>query len=228
MKLLNLIYSVREAVKEFTDDSELDDRYITHLLDIKRAKYIRQDLNNFAKPIDNNIIQSLCIPLVETSAFDCDIDIECNLLLRSKYKIPNTFITSTKNAILTVRSINKLEKPFLFIDELRLPFVNYAMFPNKIYTFLGSDNYIYVFSNDTSFKLLDCVLIKGVFESPVDLIGLETCCEDCTETNTCFTYESDYPLPSHLIDVVLQDVKNELLNIKKVPEDRTNDATDAI
>ena len=48
-KFNEIIYDVREAVKQYSDDSELDDRYIKYLYNNKRSKYLRQDLNNYSK-----------------------------------------------------------------------------------------------------------------------------------------------------------------------------------
>ena len=45
MILSKIIYDIKESLKEYTDDSELDNRYIIHLFNIKRAKYLRQQLN---------------------------------------------------------------------------------------------------------------------------------------------------------------------------------------
>ena len=54
-KVNEIIYDVREAVRQTVDDSDISDRYILYLYNIKRSKYLRQDLNNLLKTIDISI-----------------------------------------------------------------------------------------------------------------------------------------------------------------------------
>ena len=60
-----IIYDVREAIRQTTDDTDISDRYILYLYNIKRSKYLRQDLNNLQKTIDISILQTLCMELEE-------------------------------------------------------------------------------------------------------------------------------------------------------------------
>lgn len=225
MKLDKLIYSVREAVKAYQDDSELDDRFIIHLLDIKRAKYIRQSINNFQYTIDNSIIQKICVPVESASEYICEEDEFCNVVLRSKYKIPNTFSNAVKNSLLSVKGRKLFTKPFNLITVNKMPLIQHSKFPNNIYAVLETDGYLYLFSNSNDFMLLNCVVIEGIFESPLELLDLETCCENCSSSN-CFDYDSDYPIPSHLIDNIITDVVQYLVNTDKLKEDKENNSTD--
>lgn len=50
-KVNEIIYDVREAVRQTTDDTDISDRYILYLYNIKRSKYLRQDLNNLQKTL---------------------------------------------------------------------------------------------------------------------------------------------------------------------------------
>ena len=67
MTLNKLIFDVREYLKQYNNDSDLDDRYITYLYGIKRAKYLRQELNNFQRTTDITSTQTLCLKLEEVS-----------------------------------------------------------------------------------------------------------------------------------------------------------------
>jgi len=78
MKLDKLIYSVREGLKDYSDDSDLSDRFIVFLLDIKRAQLISQKLNSYTTRTPSNAVQSLCIGLEEVNRYKCGIDINCD------------------------------------------------------------------------------------------------------------------------------------------------------
>jgi len=79
-KFEELAYDIREAVKAFSDDTELDNRYILYLYNIKRAKYLKQDLNNYQKTIDNSIKQTFCLDLEVVSANECSLDYDLVVL----------------------------------------------------------------------------------------------------------------------------------------------------
>ena len=83
-KVNEIIYDVREAVRQTTDDTDISDRYILYLYNIKRSKYLRQDLNNLQKTIDISILQTLCLELEEVSINECGLDLDCQTIMRTK------------------------------------------------------------------------------------------------------------------------------------------------
>ena len=228
MKVNELIYDVREAIKEYTDDGEIDDRYIIYLYNIKRVKYLRQDLNSFQKTIDNSILQSLCIGLEEVSGNECSIPYDCSRIMRTKQKIPTTIELHTKTGITKVKPTTRLAIPFSFITKDKAAFLEGATFQNELYSFLDNDEYIYVISpGDNAYKLLTCITITGIFEDPLELGEYSNCCDCTPDESPCFDeLESEYPLQPHYIDIIRKEIIAELIAVKQVPEDRTNNSDD--
>jgi hypothetical protein len=225
-KVNELIYDIREAVRSYTSDSEIDDRYILYLYDIKRAKYLKQDLNNYQKSIDNSIKQTLCVGLEEVSINECDVEYTCGTLLRSKQKLPIPIEMHTKVAITSVKPINKVAIPFAFITREKAAYIQNAPYSKSVYSFLGTDNYLYVYSKSDDFKLLDCVTITGVFEKPLTLSEYKNCC-NCDSPQVCFDINTqDYPLQPHYIDLIRDEIVKDLIRTIQIPEDKTNDSTD--
>lgn len=225
-KISELTYSVREGIKEFSDDTEVDDRYIMYLYNIKRVKYLRQDLNNFQKSIDSSIQQSFCIELEEVSTSDCGLDIDCNTILRSVKKIPKAIETYTKLSINKIKPSDKLAVPFNFITKERLVYLSDSPFSKAVYSFIDSDGYVYATSK-SDIRMLSCLHITGIFEDPLELRNFSNCC-DCDEPTPCFDMNNtEYPLQLHYVDLIRKEIINELLNIKQIPEDNINDATDS-
>ena len=220
-----IIYDVREALKQYSDDSEISDNYILHLFGIKRAKYLRQDLNNYQKTFDNSILQALCVDLEVVSANECSVTTECDTILRTTSPIPKPLELHTKVALLSVKPTNRIAIPFNFITKHRVPYIDGTRFKESLYAFLDSDGYIYVTAAEgNTFKLLDCLTITGVFEDPEDLQSFNNCC-GCSDPLPCYDRATtDYPLQPHYIDLIKREIVQDLLQFLQIPEDKENDS----
>ena len=226
MTLDKLVFDVREYLKLYTNDSDIDDRYIIHLYNIKRAKYLRQDLNNFQRTTDITATQTLCLRLEEVSVYQCNLDIDCETILRTKKPIPKPLELHLKSALTQVRSTNRIDVPFSFISKERAIFSMYSSFSKGIFAFLDNDLHIYLISKMNTIKLLECLTITGIFEDPLELMNYTNCCS-CEEQVPCFDlYTTEYPLQSHYIDLIKNEIVNELSSKFKIPEDNENDSED--
>jgi hypothetical protein len=227
-KVNELVYDIREAVKAFSDDMELDDRYITYLYNIKRAKYLRQDLNNYQRTVDNSITQTICLGLEEVSLDECGLNYDCGTLLRSTQAVPTPIELHTKPAITKIKPTNRLAVSFNFITKDKATYIDSAPFANALYAFLDTDGYIYVYSNSDSYKLLDCITVTGIFEDPTELSLYTSCCAcKVTSSTICFDIDTtDYPLQPHYIDVIREEIIRDILRTYQIPEDKVNNSTD--
>jgi hypothetical protein len=220
-----IIYDVREALKEYSDDTELDNRYIKYLYNIKRAKYLRQDLNNYNKTVDMSIKQTLCLSLSLVDGDECGDD--CPKLLRSDRPLPKPLELHSKVAITSVKPTTRISVPFNFISKEKIAYIEGAQFATGLYSFIDTDNYMYVYSLSDAYKLLNCLTVTGVFENPSDLSSYPNCC-DCNEgDNSCYVEdENEYPLQPHFIDLIKSEIVKELAISKQMPEDTENNAHD--
>ena len=227
-KINELVYDVIEAVRAYSDDSELDERYIIYLYNIKRAKYLRQDLNNYLKTVDNSVQQTLCLEMELADANECTIDYACSQILKSKQPLPKPIDLHSKVAITKVKPTTKLGIPFNFISKDKAPYIENAPFSNALYAFIDVDNHIYVYSKAEEYSILQCLSVTGVFEDPLSLSEYSTCC-GCDEIaeNICYNIdESEYPLQPHYIDLIRDEIIRDILRTKQIPEDKINDSTD--
>jgi hypothetical protein len=224
--LKEIIYDVREALKEYSDDSELDNRYIKYLYNIKRAKYLRQDLNNYLKTVDNSIKQSVCLSMSLVDGDECGDD--CPKILRSNKPLPKTLELHSKVAITSVKPTTRISVPFNFITKDKIAYIEGAQFTTGLYSFLDNDNYMYVYSLSDAYKLLDCITVTGVFEKPTDLVDYSNCCNCDEDSNSCYDEDNDeYPLQPHYIDLIKTEIVNDFVKIyKNLQEDYENDSTD--
>lgn len=224
MTIDKIIYDVREALKEYSNDSELDDRYIIHLYDIKRAKYIRQELNNFRHAIDISVKQTLCVELEEISKDECGDDIPCDRVLRTVRPLPDFLQLHHKPAIMRVGNTDRFSRPFSIVPMDGITYAGDSPFPNSVYASLHTDGHLYLNSEANGFRFLNCITVTGVFEHPLDLQSFKNCC-GCTDTDSCYDMSTtDYPIQPHLIDLIKNEIVNELVKLKQIPEDKLNDS----
>lgn len=227
MQVGKLIYDVREKINQFVDDSEIDDRYIMYLYQIKRSKYLRQDLNNMQRSIDVITTQTLCLETEEVTASECPTDIVCDKILRTKQPIPKPLELHLNVALTSVKPVTKLGIPFSFTNKERAIHFKNSPYKNKIFAFLDNDYHIYFVSNSESLALLECVSITGIFDDPLELVNYKNCCNCNDDSNICFDEDSsDYPLTSHHIDLISEEIVQQLIRKLQIPEDKINNSTD--
>lgn len=224
--IAQITYGVREGIKEYTDDSNISDRYILYLFGIKRSKYLRNDLNNLQKTIDNSILQTLCLELEEISINQCNIEYDCGTIMRTKQKVPKPLELHLKSAITNVKPTNRTAVPFNYVNKERAIWSKHSSFGQAIYAFLDDDQYVYLVSESKSVKLIECVSVSGIFEDPLELRQYKNCC-GCEIPKVCFNdLTTDYPLQAHHVDNISEEIIKKLIGRIQLPEDETNNADD--
>lgn len=226
MRLDKIIYDVREMLNLCTDDMEVSDRYITHLINIKRSKYLRQDANNYQRTTDTAVTQTLCLELETASADECSQDIECDTIVRTKRPIPHPIEGHIKTLIITVKPTNRIDLPFTFTIKQKAIYYENSPFPNGIYAFLDNDYHIYLLSNVDTIGLIECISVTAVFEDPMELASYTNCC-GCEAPTSCFDpLLTEYPLQPHYVDLIKNEIVKELAYKLQIQGDTENDAND--
>lgn len=226
MILNKLIYDIKESLNIYSDDTDISDRYIIYLYNIKRAKYLRQDLNQINKSIDLSIQQSYCAELEKVSVDSCGLDYTCDTIMRTKKPLPSLIELHTKPALISVKPTNRIGVGFNFITKKRMSFIDGSTFNKSLYSFLDDDGYLYVYSKNESYDLLECLTVTGVFNNPLELQNYSNCC-GCKESKPCFDIDTtDYPIQPYYIDVIKNDIIQQLVGKLNIPEDTTNNSID--
>jgi hypothetical protein len=226
MTLDFIIYDVREVLKQYTSDSEIDDRYIIHLFNIKRAKYLRQELNNYQRTTDISATQTICMETELVSNNECGIDYDCGMILRTKEPVPTPLELHTKSAVTSVKPTTRLTVPFNFVTKQKAAYAQHSPYNSGIYAFLDNDMRVYLVSESPELNLIECISVTAVFEDPLQTSTFNTCC-GCDEPKTCYDISTtNYPLQPHYIDLIKAEIVKELAIGLSMPEDRENDSTD--
>jgi hypothetical protein len=226
MTISKIIYDIRTAIRDTVDDNRFSDRYILHLYNLKRSKYLRNDANNLQKLIDTSILQKFCLSMEEVSVNECGLDYDCGTIMRSTTTIPIPLELHLKSAIIEVKPSIKITKPFNFVNKERAVWSQYSPFADSIYAFLDNDKYIYLISKSETVKLIECIAVTGIFEDPLSLKDYKNCC-NCTTPKPCFDEsETEYPIQSHHADSIRDEIIKTLIGSLQIPEDKTNDSND--
>lgn len=224
MTLEKLVYDIREALKEYSDDSELDNRYIEYLWALKRAKYIRQDLDRFGREFNTTTLQTFCSPIEMVSTNECGLDLTCDKIARTTLTIPTLLQLSTRNSLYRVSPADKLSEKFTVIERNRAFASKDSLF-DYTKVFLHDDDRLYLV-NKSGVYHTDCISITGVFEDPVELKNYKECC-DCDNDDTCYDpYSDTYPISPHMIDPIRAELIKELAGVDVRKEDKQNNAED--
>jgi len=224
-KLEEIYYDIIEGIKEYSDDSEFSYEYIIYLYNIKRAKYLKQKLDQLGRKFDNRTLQSLCLTLEEVDSNMCGIE-GCEKIMRTKQVLPKLLQLSDKDAVERISPSDQLSKKYNTIPREKAVYYLNSNFASKIKAYIHNDGHIYLISSQPVFT--DCITISGVFEDPLSLKEYKNCC-DCDDlSSVCFDEATtDYPITPDLLDLIRTEIINELLG-RKDPrlQDKDNDSDD--
>lgn len=215
-----LIYNVREKLKLNADDEQITDEFISHLIDVKRVKVLKQrlDSNPWRAPIEFK--QELCLDL---EVVDNVNGASCfGNILRTKNPLPNMIRFRGGNGGITVRRSDRTALPIDLVDLSRLPFVGTSAWTQQItFAAFDFDNRLYLVSASDKHLLMEQIQVGGIFED-VELAGDL----DCESDKTCEVWDRVYPLEVGMIDDVISMVFSDLAKTLQIPEDKINDADD--
>jgi hypothetical protein len=224
MATLNQIaYDLLSIVRpHLSDDSDIEISQIKYWINNQRAVWIRNEVNK-KRQVDNDLIQTICAELEEVSASDCCEDIKCDTVMRMKKELPPTIELHMKEAIFRVAGINKLKKPFSYVDYNRIPWVGNGKFNHQnVYAFLH-DKRIHIFSpHNQEYKFLDKVSIRAVFENPEDAALFNECSDE-----PCYTDDMEYPMKTWMLPAMKEAILKSNLLIQAQAEqvaDTTNNS----
>lgn len=223
LPLVDLHSQLDEALNINNSDSVFTTVYYTDLINEQRSLFIRNEYNR-KREFDPNIQQSFCEDLELVDPHNCpcaNIPIGCKIL-RTKRQIPNSIEFHHSKAITSVGPIILYERRFTLIDYDRVPYVGNGRTTNRaIYAFLY-DNYIYVISKDPLVNLLKKIAIRGIFEDPTAIADFT----NCDENNICWKPSDPYPINQWMWAYVKEQVIQQLLRKRQIPEDDSNNAQD--
>lgn len=214
-----IMYSIMDKLSpHLTDDNEISMREISYEIDNVRALFLRNELNK-NRTIDPNIIQDLgCVEMeISDRAECCEVSSGCKIV-RTKLEIPTAIELHNSTALTRVGPVDKMEQDYSFISSVRAKFAGSGKYnQNNIYAFLHNKR-IYLVSKNNKLKFIKYINVQGVFENPEEVGLFSTCAGD-----TCYTFNSKYPVNAWMINHIIDTVYNKFINTLNIPLDKVND-----
>ena len=209
-----IIYTVRESLRRYTVDSTIDDREIIFQINMQRALFLKNEYNKSHRNAIETVKQTLCVNLID--------DEDCTLV--TEVQIPKFIELHEKPSISRITSKVQSDIPFDYVPFVKFPFAGNGRFNKKnVFVTLTPDSRLLLKSGNNIFKMLDKILITGVFENPLDLANFKC---DLNEETDCFTKDKEYPLTPHTFMYILPLVTDYFLRKLQIPRDTTNNANE--
>lgn len=218
-----IIYDIREKLKLSTDDIDITDEYLFHLINVKRALLLKQRFSKSSRNIPEDVKQVICVPLEKVDDMEglCD---EYHKVLKSVNQIPSTLEIGGRSSIISVRSKQITGQYLNIIPMEKMPHVGYNKYlKNQIYAALDADKYLYLKAANMP-TLLDSVKVTAVFSDP-EASYEQSCVDDPSEL--CDFFDAQYPIEPYIVSDTVNLIVQELAPSLKIPEDNLNNADES-
>jgi hypothetical protein len=217
-----IIYSIREGIRQHTSDSDIDDRQIIFEFNLQRALWYRNEYNKRNKTIDDQAKQTICLNLVKSSADECGCneDTDCTIL-KSVQKLPPVLDLHDKLAISKVTANDMVSKPLSFVSYNKFPFTGNGPYnKDNVFVTYHPNGHIYLKSSNPTFLLMNRIAVTLILEDPLD--AKEFTCNE----GPCFNPNKEYPVISHIISYIKDIVIKIFIQQLQVPKDQINNANE--
>ncbi len=219
--LRQYISQLNEALQINNDDSTFDTRYLIDLIE-QQFQVDKRNEYNRTRSFDDTVFQIYCVDMeiVDASACCGEVLTDCKIL-RSVSKIPDTIELHHADGIQSIRTSGIINKPVNYINVEKIPFIGHDEITNKLlYAFMWN-GYLYLYSKNSKYLLIDKTVIRAMFAKPYTVGQLE--CED-----DCFTLDSPYPASDWMWQTLTKpNVLKELMLKQSNQIDTDNDAKDS-
>lgn len=222
MTLREIISDVREKLKLTSDDIDIQDEYIAHLVNIKRALLIKQRFMKFTRNLPEEIKQIMCIDLEVIERID---GAACfGHVLASKQTIPNLIEIGGRSALVAIRTLDILHSNLNIVPVERLPYVGINKWlRDQIYVALDANNKLYLKSSNDLHLNLEQIQVIGVVQNPEEADALS--CN--TSDDTCEYFDKTYPIESYLVHDMINLIVQELSPGLQLPDDKINNSDES-
>lgn len=219
MKLQELIFSIIQSSRDFSDNSFVQERYVKHLIDTTRAKYLHQAY--VSKPVLEPINrQTIIMPMeLVNSSYDEDMLKTKNRILRTVDPLPHVLQLGRKPAIHAMSSMDRIELgEFELVDKRRAQYNPFSPFCGVV-CYLDTDYHLYLVTSADEQKFIKNLVVDAIFQDPSEVLYFKY--PDMEGSEEALELE-DYPLDMGMWNSIKAEIVSEMLRAKSVPLDMQN------
>lgn len=221
MELSKIVYDIREKLKLGSDDIDITDAYLVHLINVKRALLIKQRFGKFSKNIPEELKQTLCFNLEKATVSGTCF----STILKTTVDMPSFIETFNRDSVINIRLHDMSALPINIISYDRIPYLGYDRWTkNQIYGAYHNGR-LYLYSNKPNFKLLKYITVTGLFADPESADVLD--CNTTSSSTDCDFINKEYPINAPMISDLVNMVIKELAPTLKLQDDKVNNADES-
>lgn len=222
MTPFEIIYGIREKLKEYVDDTRYTDEFLMYEIDITRSVLLRQQYDRVQRPVDDQIVQTFIVEVEEIDSSESPLTHTIDeTIMRSKLPLPRVLELGHRNMLERVSTGGMKDRPLNIVSRKRFVYAGNNDFDiDQLFATMDGSRYLYIKSkNDEEFSY-ETVAVSAVLERPLEVLDFPSLSDDQTLDN--FTY----PISGTLALVLIDEVVNKLAKLKVLPSDQKNDSTD--
>lgn len=217
MEWKKLVYEVLTITREMSDDSNITESFVKHLIDEYRSKYIQIEYSkrNMVSQISTQSF-NLSMTAVDSSSTP---SIVTGIFVLESEVLPELINLAKRPGIIRIRSIDGIKGDINFMSLDRAQETSYSRF-KTINAYLDSNNKLYIVGNKPSASLIENIVVDAVLSTPSEVM-------DYVYKDRVVGAElTDYPIPASMWSFVKQEVLNDIFTSYKVPNDNVNNQID--
>lgn len=219
MTIRELVYNLKELIKDRSDDLILTDRHVEFVINYLREKLIVQQLQK-GRSISSNIKQDLGeVALQRIDTNTGGLKVTDKTILRTTVTIPQPIELDQMDLITYIGGLDK-QSPITYKTKANAKWNKYNKYASKEPLAYYSNGYIYI--TGCANPGLKWINIEGVFLNPRDVHNFKN-----PDGTPCYNPDVDnYPISGRMVDTIMDLIKTKELNLfLQLVEDSTNNAS---
>lgn len=222
MTAQELIYALREKLKEYVDDTRFTNDFLLFLIDMKRTTFIQQKYNNIQRSVNEQLVQTFVLDVVESDVSDSPTTNPLDeTIMKSTVKVPSIITLHHRNLVERIATHGKLDRPVNIVSRKRFIYSGNGDFDqDQIFATIDGDNYLLLKSNNDEDFTYEKISISAVLERPLDVLGVDSI-NNGQKLSTFI-----YPISREIADIVINSIVQELAQVKSLPADQENNSND--
>lgn len=202
MKLGHYVYEIRALLPN--DWLDVDQRIIVRWINLQRALWLKNEFNK-NRIIDDKVKQSFSINMKLVNRSEVLGIKDTHVILKSNKVIPYSIVRHYNDTITSVHNPDMLGERFNYLPKDDAVYSGNGKTNTKdIFTFIYND-YLYIKINkcNPKNKLINHVVVEGVFEDPVQVDA-----DYIYEGGIYDEMDREYPLPDSLWNYMKEQIIN--------------------
>jgi hypothetical protein len=221
--LREIIYDIREVLKQYSDDSNISNEYLQYLVHYTRALLLSQRFSSRSTILPQKNKQQFYLEMEDLPVDDNPFCVTGNKILRTKLAIPRPLEAFNIKSNIKINSGSYNDTYFNLVLPERFPYCGSSKWTrNQIFCTIGTDFKLYFKSQNPKHFLIEDVKLSMVCENPEDAYP------QTVEYSSAIDFiDTEYPLEIDMITQIVEIIIKRLGIMLQTKEDKSNNSDDS-